>query len=177
MNQTTMKNMITQTGQSLYDASYDQTVLLVFLRHFGCIFCKEALIDISKKRKSMESKCIKVVLVHMATTEVAEDYFKTFNLGGVLHVSDPECRYYQEFGLLKATSSQLMGLKNWVRGFEVSVGKGIEVSIRNIGDAFQMPGVFVIKDGKIEESFIHKSPADRPDYERLIQCCLEDIKV
>jgi peroxiredoxin len=168
-----MQNMITQTGKSLYDVSYEQTVLLVFLRHFGCIFCKEALIDISKKRKSMENKCIKVVLVHMATEAVAEDYFKTFNLGGVLHVSDPECKFYQEFGLVKATSSQLMGLKNWVRGFEVSVGKGIEVSIRNIGDAFQMPGVFVVKEGKIEESFIHKSPADRPDYERLIQCCLE----
>ena len=168
-----MYKMVTQTGKSLHDVSCEQTVLLVFLRHFGCIFCKEALIDISKKRKSMESKCIRVVLVHMATIDVAEEYFKTFNLNGVLHISDPECQFYQEFGLLKATSSQLMGLKNWVRGFEVSVGKGIEVSIRNIGDAFQMPGVFVVREGKIEESYRHKSPADRPDYERLIKCCAE----
>ncbi len=172
-----MREMITNTGESLYDLSLRQSVLLVFLRHFGCIFCKEALIDISKKRKSFEIKCVNIVLVHMATEEVAEDYFKSFNLNGVTHVSDPECVFYQKFGLVKANSSQLMGLKNWVRGFEISIGKGIEVSMRNIGDAFQMPGVFVLKEGQIEESFIHKSPADRPDYEKLISCCIMNNQV
>ncbi len=172
-----LTNIITSTGESLFEISNDQTVLLVFLRHFGCIFCKEALIDISKKRKAFEGKCIRVVLVHMATDEVAEDYFKNFNLTGSTHISDPQCQLYQNFGLLKATSSQLMGLKNWVRGFEVSIGKGIEVSIRNIGDAFQMPGIFVIKGGCIQDSFIHKSPADRPDYERLVRCCISESLV
>lgn len=172
MRQNVLNEMITNTGESLYDITQKQSVLLVFLRHFGCIFCKEALIDISKKRKAFEGQCIKVILVHMATEEVADDYFKNFNLSGVTHISDPNCEYYQEFGLVKANTSQLMGLKNWVRGFEVSIGKGIEVSIRNVGDAFQMPGVFVIKEGQIIKSFVHKSPADRPDYEKLIQCCV-----
>jgi peroxiredoxin len=171
VNTETMKNMVTSEGTNLYEISKDKSVMLVFLRHFGCIFCKEALFDLSKKRKYFEQGGIQLVFVHMATAEVADDYFKTFKLDSTPHISDPETVYYQRFGLIKGNTSQLMGLKNWVRGFEVSVGKGIEVSIRQIGDAFQMPGVFVIKDGVIQESFIHKTPADRPDYEKLVACC------
>ncbi|MCB0645648.1 MAG: redoxin domain-containing protein [Saprospiraceae bacterium] len=166
-----LSSMLTNDGPSVLEYSQKSPVMLVFLRHFGCIFCKEALFDISKKRKSMEAKGVKIILVHMASEEVAEDYFKMFGLKGITHISDPACNFYNEFGLKKGNSSQLMGLKNWYRGFEVSVGKGIEVSIKQIGDTFQMPGVFVIKNGQVKEKYIHKTAADRPDYEKLVACC------
>ncbi len=38
------------------------------------------------------------------------------------------------------------------------------------GDGFQMPGVFLIKDGEVIKSFIHKTAADRPDYLVLAAC-------
>ena len=121
--------------------------------------------------QKLEEKGIKIVLVHMATEEVANEYLHMFALKGVAQISDPACYYYQKFGLKKGSSSQLMGLKNWYRGFEVSVGKGIEVSIKQIGDTFQMPGVFVIEKGVIKEKYEHKTAADRPDYEKLLSCC------
>lgn len=167
-----LNSMITVNNINILDASVNQPIMIIFLRHFGCIFCKEALFDIAKKRKAFEAKNLRIVFIHMAPREVAEDYFKTFGLKGIDHISDPDCALYQKFGLTKGTSSQLMGLKNWYRGFEVSVGKGIEVSIKQIGDAFQMPGVFVIKNGEIKQSFVHKTAADRPDYEKLISCCV-----
>jgi hypothetical protein len=43
-----------------------------------------------------------------------------------------------------------------------------------MGDGFQMPGVFVITDGAIRESFIHKIVSDQPDYEDLLQCCVDN---
>ncbi|MFZ1788055.1 MAG: SelL-related redox protein [Saprospiraceae bacterium] len=171
MDKQLLNSMVTVNDINVLDESYNKPIMLVFLRHFGCIFCKEALFDIAKKRKTLEAKDIRIVFVHMAPQEVAEDYFKTFGLKGIDHISDPDCALYLAFGLTKGTSSQLMGLKNWYRGFEVSVGKGIEVSIKQIGDAFQMPGVFVLKKGEIKQSFIHKTAADRPDYEKLIDCC------
>jgi len=166
-----LKALITKNGDNVYDLSIDSSVMLIFLRHFGCIFCKEALFDISKKRRALEERGVKIVFVHMAEAEVAEKYFLTFGLKDVNHISDPTCALYKEFGLTKGTTSQLLGLKNWVRGFEVSVGKGIEVSIRQIGDAFQMPGVFVIDNGRIKSKYIHSTAADKPDYEKLISCC------
>lgn len=171
IDKTLIASMYTNDGMSVAQYSEQSPVLLVFLRHFGCIFCKEALFDISKRRKSLEEKNVKIILVHMASPEVAEDYFKMFGLKGVSHISDQSCTLYNQFGLKKGSSSQLMGLKNWYRGFEVSVGKGIEVSIKQIGDTYQMPGVFVIRKGNIREKYIHKTAADRPDYEALVACC------
>jgi hypothetical protein len=31
-----------------------------------------------------------------------------------------------------------------------------------------MPGIFMLKDGIVKSQFIHKSVADRPDYQKLI---------
>jgi len=151
--------------------SHKGPVLLVFLRHFGCVFCKEALKDIAKKRSTWEQKGVNIVLVHMSDEDTATDFFNRFGLHGITSVSDPDCLLYARFGLTKGSMGQLFGLKNWIRGFEVSgTGKALP-SIKQIGDGFQMPGIFLLVDGEVEQSFIHKSAADRPDYDHLISCC------
>lgn len=161
----------TSKGRSLKEASSEQPVLLVFLRHFGCIFCREAMKDIGKKRDEWEQKNIKVVLVHMSENEIAEKYFKKYGIPNIEHISNPSCSLYASFGLTKGTASQLFGLKNWIRGFEVTVIKGTPLGLRQIGDGFQMPGVFLISKGEIMDSYIHASASDRPDYESIISCC------
>jgi hypothetical protein len=40
-----------------------------------------------------------------------------------------------------------------------------------LGDGFQMPGVFVIREGEVREHFIHRLASDRPDYAKLVECC------
>ena len=160
----------TNSGKTLGELSREKPVLLVFLRHFGCIFCREAMKDIAAKRKSFEEKNIHIVLVHMADNETAESYFKNYKLDGINYISDPECRYYAAFGLVKGSFNQLFGLKNWLRGIEVTV-KGTPVSLKQIGDGFQMPGIFMIRGGRVVDSYIHKSAADRPDYDNIISCC------
>lgn len=144
---------------------------MVFLRHFGCIYCKEAMNDIRKKREEWKGKNINVILVHMAEEGTAEKYFAEHGISGIEHVANPDCDLYAAFGLTKGTASQLFGLKNWIRGFEVTVIKGNLPGLRRIGDGFQMPGVFLISKGKIMDSYIHASASDRPDYDKLIECC------
>ena len=161
----------TNKGRSLDEASFEKPVLLVFLRHFGCIFCKEAMKDISRKKDVWEEKNINVVLVHMADNETAEKFFTKYGIPDIEHISNPSCDLYASFGLTKGTASQLFGLKNWIRGFEVTVIKGTPLGLRQIGDGFQMPGVFLISEGEIKDSYIHTSASDRPDYESIISCC------
>ena len=165
-----MENMITNTGESLASLSYKKPILLVFLRHFGCTFCREALADIAKRRASIEEMGTQIVFVHMANNEVAERYFNRYDLDGAIHIGDQECVYYREFGLLKGSFTQLFGLQSWIRGFQAGVldGQGIGPQL---GDGFQMPGVFMIIDGEVKEQFIHKLASDRPDYLQLVQCC------
>ena len=109
-------DMMTNVGLTVKEIAQEKPVLLVFLRHFGCIFCREALRDISAKRKEFESKGIEIVLVHMADNEIAEAYFNEYKLKGIKHVSDPECVQYAAFGLVKGSFSQLFGFKNFIRG-------------------------------------------------------------
>jgi hypothetical protein len=165
-----LEEMMVSNGQSLHQMSIEQPVLLVFLRHFGCTFCREALADISEQKAEIENSGTKVVFVHMTTGDVADRYFSRYNLEGAVHVSDPECRYYSAFGLTKGNLTQLFGLQTWIRGFSAGVVGGHGIGAQ-LGDGFQMPGLFVIQDGEVKSSFIHKLASDRPDYAGLVRCC------
>lgn len=161
--------MITNSGESVKGLSINQPVLLVFLRHFGCIFCREALVDLSEKREKIEANNIKLVFVHMVEPEIAYAYFRKYNLDNVTSVSDQDCHFYEHFGLVKGSFNQLFGLQNLIRGFEATM-KGAIIGIKQIGDGFQMPGIFLIENGRITNQFIHNSVSDKPDYDRLVSC-------
>lgn len=164
--------MILNTGGNLLDFTQNQATLLVFLRHFGCVFCKEAMRDLSNQRADIEKLGGEIVFVHMGSDEIADKYFTEFGLKGVKHISDPEKNYYQAFGLRKGSFTQLYGLSTWFRGFAPeNKDNKLEIS-KSLGDATQMPGIFHILSGKILESYIHKVASDKPDYLHLIECCL-----
>lgn len=164
------RRMQTNVGKNLYEHSMERPIMLVFLRHFGCTFCREALADISEKREVLESLGAKLVFVHMAESEIAERYFSRYNIPEAIHVSDPECNFYRAFGLMKGSFTQLFGLQTWIRGFQAGLMEGHGIGPQ-LGDGFQMPGVFVIQDGELKEAFIHKLASDRPDYEGLVKNC------
>jgi peroxiredoxin len=162
--------MTTQTGHNLLQMSDKKPVMLIFLRHFGCQFCRQAMDELSKKRKDLAKSGTELVFVHMAENEVAESYFEKYNLAGVKHISDPNCRYYAAFGLVKGSFTQLFGLQTWIRGFSNSSKYGNEMG-KHLGDSFQMPGAFMLFKGEVKDQHIHKSAADRPDYDKLQSCC------
>ena len=164
-------SVLTASGHTLNELSYERPVLLVFLRHFGCTFCREAMSDIKERKSEIQSRGVNIVMVHMASEEVATDYFKKYDIDDLDSISDPECALYQSFGLVKGNFKQLFGLRSWIRGFDAGVMQGHGVGPM-LGDGFQMPGVFLIKDGKVENSFVHKFASDRPDYQELLNCCV-----
>lgn len=175
MNQVLWSKMLTaNSGENLLSLAEEKPVLLVFLRFFGCSFCREAISDIAKRRKKLEGQGFRIVFVHMApSAEVAERFFKRYKLFPIDHILDPELQFYTAFGLGRAKPTQLLGLMNWIRGFQASVleGHGADPSMDNpeLGDGFQMPGVFVLYQGEVRRSFIHRFPYDRPDYEEICQ--------
>ncbi len=168
--QETMKLMKTSNGIDVLSLSQNQLILLIFLRHFGCVFCRKSLVDLSQKKDIFLQSSVIPVFVHMTDNETAEKYFTQYNLEESIHVSDPECAYYLAFGLVKGRFSQLFGLRNAIKGFEIA-SKGIYPTLTQVGDGTQMPGMFMIRNGLVQESFIHKFAADQPDYNQLISCC------
>ena len=165
-----LNTMKCNTGISITELSVNQPVMLIFLRHFGCTFCREGLHEVSKKRSEIEASGTKIIFVHMTDNKTAEKYFTEFKLPNVLHISDPECEFYLAFGLVKGNFSQLFGFQNWARAFDTGLIKGYGWA-NQIGDGFQMPGVFVIMGNEIKSSFVHKFASDQPNYMELSKCC------
>ncbi len=162
------------SGESLAQMAEQSPVMLVFLRHFGCSFCREAISDISQRRKRLEKQGVRIVFVHMSPKrETAERFFRKYKLFPIDHISDPEKQFYRAFGLGRGTPGQLFGLMNWIRGFEAGVveGHGFANQSEDFGDGFQMPGVFVLHKGEVLHSFVHRHAWDRPDYDAIVSCC------
>jgi peroxiredoxin len=150
-----------QSGQTLATLT-ERPLFLVFLRHFGCTFCREAVADLAEKRHTIEGKGVPLAFVHLGTEEKARWFFKPYDMLDVPRFSDPEGRLYQAFGLLRAELRQYLNSESilrmlgaWLRGHFVGFPAG---------DIERMPGAFLIDRGEIQKAFRHKLVSDRPDY-------------
>jgi len=159
----------TQKGDTLGDLSFRKPVYLVFLRHFGCTFCREAIGELRDKKAAIEASGMQIIFVHMGSSGEAEQYFNRYGYQDAMHISDPGCALYNTFRLKRGSFSQLFGLRSWIRGFEAGILKGYGVG-KLVGDGFRMPGVFVLYKGEIIKEYRHSHAADRPDYEALASC-------
>lgn len=77
--------------------------MFVFLCYFGCIFCREVLVDIFEKWEVLEFMGVKLVFVYMVEVEIVEWYFICYNIFNVIYISDLECKFYKVFGLMKGS--------------------------------------------------------------------------
>jgi peroxiredoxin len=153
----------TTDNRNLGEMNEEKPLMLIFLRHFGCPFCKESLIQLAEHRRDLEAKGIEIVLVYMIDGSTASAYLAEYGLSDLAQVSDPEEIFYKSFRLKKGSFLQLFGLKVWTRWVELAFRKKL-FNTSPAGNVSQMPGIFLIEDGKVVKQFVHKSVADTPDY-------------
>ncbi len=153
----------TTNGENIAELSNESPIMLVFLRHFGCPFCKDSLMSLNKYKQQLSEKGIKIVVVYMVDEAIAKPYLAQYDLDEELQVSDPEEIFYKSFKLKRGSFTQLFGLKVWIRWVELGVSKKL-FNTKPEGNVSQMPGIFLLKDGKIVEQYHYKSIADIPDY-------------
>ena len=161
-----LRTLIGNTGKSLLQLSQETRVLVVFLRHSGCTFCREALSDISANRLKIEAIGTKIALVHLSSEADIAPFVQKYHVADLPRFSDPDRQLYREFDLSAGSPAQLLGVKVWWHGMLAALhaGHGFGVSQESM---FQMPGTFLIENGKILRAFRHHSAADRPDYAAL----------
>lgn len=164
-----LKGTTTTTGQTLAEISDERPMLIVFLRHAGCTFCREAAFELAATREEIERRGTQIVLVHMTSIARGREFFTQYGLADLPQVSDPGRALYQAFDLHRGTFWQLLGPTVWWRGFKAGMLQGHGVG-KLEGDGTQMPGTFLVYRGKIVKAFRHKTAADRPDYEAMAVC-------
>ena len=164
----TLLSFTNLSGQSLEQLSSKKPTLVVFLRHAGCTFCREALADLQKNREQLERQGVQITLVHMGTEEQGQAFFTTYGLQDVPQFSDPNRQLYRYFDLKLGKFVQLFGPRVWWRGFFAAIVRGHGVG-KLQGNGFQMAGTFLLHHGKIIKGYPLKDAADRPDYCALAQ--------
>src|ERR1700721_4006878 len=84
-----LREFHTETGRSLLDLVDESPVLLIFLRHFSCAFCAQALDRVSQVRTQIEAKGVRPVFVHLGSPQRAKPYFDYYRLTDIERVSNP----------------------------------------------------------------------------------------
>jgi len=159
----------TEAGASLLELAEASPVLLVFLRHFGCSFCRKAISDVADLRAELEKRGVRPVFVHLGPPKLAKVYFEYYGLSEVERVNDPEAAVYRLPMFALGRKNPFLQALNpavwagWLKGaiFKHGIGK-IE------GDGHQMPGIFFLRGARIVRGFKYRTIADEPDYLKLV---------
>jgi peroxiredoxin len=165
----TLATIHTESGASLLGLVEASPVLLVFLRHFGCSFCRQAISDVAELKPELDKRGVRPVFVHLGTPERAKPFFDYYGIGDVERVSDPEARVYQLplFALPRMhpalTLLQPSVWMGWLKGAIFKHGIG---AIKE--DGHQMQGIFFLRGPKIVRQFRYKTIADEPNYLKLV---------
>ena len=109
---------------------------------------------------------VRLALVHMGDARAGEQFFESYGLAEAPRVSDPERTLYRAFQLRRGRLRQLFGLRVWRRAIATAL-RGHWLGWLQ-GDSFQMPGLFLIRNGRIVRTFRYETAADRPDYAEFV---------
>jgi hypothetical protein len=139
--------------------SHDPT-LLVFLRHYGCMFCREMVRDL-REISQRQADYPQVVFVCQGTLEEGQTFFAHHWPQARAIVDEPR-KFYTALGLRRATIGEMVGIQVWTCSFR-AMSKGNFIG-KPVGDPWIMPGVFLVQDGEIQWSHHFRHQGDHPDW-------------
>ena len=168
--QRAVKEIVSKNGWDLESLSHESPLLVVFLRHLNCIYCRESLAELKRLRRQIEAEGIRIAAVHMGTETQAKELLSFFDLLDIERFSDPERRLYNAFGLERTTIARMLGPASWVgmvrAGLKSRFLPGKKIS-GIVGDVLQMPGVFLLNKGSIVGDFKPERVDKSPQYLEL----------
>jgi hypothetical protein len=153
------------SGESLAEAGKDQTLAMVFLRHFGCTFTRQILRELQSLKEEADRNNARLVLVHMLEEGDESSYLEPRK--GIARIADPMCELYRAFGLGKGGFLELFG-PHVIFRMSVALIRGCGLG-HLAGDGLQMPGAFLFRDGEIISAQRAHDQSELPDLPRLFE--------
>ena len=151
---------------SLRDQLGAAPTLLVFLRHFGCPFCKETIAGL--RAASQASANYPAVLFFYQGSPTEGKAFLRRYWPEARAIADPEAVFYDGFGIARGGIMQMFhpavvpalvraGAKGFLGGGGDDGG----------GDTRRMPGLFLARGGEVLWSHLARHQADHPEFARI----------
>ncbi len=142
----------------------DRPLVLSFLRHSGCLFCREHVGDMKQNAD------LNVLFVTMDDPEDAQ-LFREEMESPHLFASDPNRVVYERYEVARGTMKQLFSLRMARRAIQAT-RKGYRQK-RPTADVRQLPGVFVIStEGEIMWHHEARNAADNPSVDEVRNAAL-----
>jgi peroxiredoxin len=160
-----LERVKSEKGHTLAELSSTAPTLVVFLRHLGCPWCREALADLSGLRVKINADGTQLAFIHMGDVEQGKKLFQRFGLDDAEQFGDPECVLYRAFGLQRVGASKFLTWRALTGGYRAFRSGHLIGQV--IGDPQRMPGVFLLHHGRIVRAFRHESPEQVPNYAEL----------
>jgi AhpC/TSA antioxidant enzyme len=144
---------------SLRDQLGERATLLVFLRHFGCAFCRETIADL---RAAAAAPGYPPVLFFFRGTPMEGRVFMRRYWPEVRAVADPELFFYEAFGVDRGGLLQMFGPGVLAAGLRAR-RKGFGNEERS-GDIYRMPGAFLVQGERVLWQHRYRHAGDHPDF-------------
>jgi hypothetical protein len=148
---------------TLGDQLSDGLTLLVFLRHFGCMFCRETVSDL-RTAADGNSDFPKVLFFSQASATEARAFMRRY-WPNTRVIADPQLELYDLFGIPRAGFLEAIGPKVLVARSRARK-KGL-TNGPNSGDIWRMPGIFAVEGERIVWAHEAEHAADHPDFSRI----------
>ena len=146
---------------SLYQ---DCPTLIFFVRHFGCIFCRERVASLTEALPLIESHGFKAIVIGNGTSYMAEAFVEELKLSVSVY-TDQEGQAYTLAGMQRSFGLNLSSVKHAWRSFKSGHRQG-----KTAGNVWQQGGVLVVKPGGvILEQKADQTAGDYIDIDALVK--------
>jgi peroxiredoxin len=154
----------------LLDLCKDRSVVLVFLRHFGCVHCNDTAAHLRDRLDEVHSEGAELVFIGNGSADQAAAFARD-RVPGCPVYTDPSLTTYQALGMTRSVRATL-GLRSVLAGARATLQGHRQASLQ--GDPWQQGGMFVVaRGGKVVYSQLNRSAADRPDLDAALQIARE----
>ena len=130
----------------------ENPLILVFLRHFGCIFCREQIAELRPFKNE------NIVLVSMGRVQEAAEFKHKMEIPQAM-ISDPNKLLYEAFGLRKGSFGQVLNPTLARKSIRLMKNGHKQGALKH--DPWMMAGVFRIEqDGEVSYSHFASDISD-----------------
>ncbi len=132
--------------------------LLVFLRHYGCLFYRQLAADVLAAAREIDG-FPDPVFVYQGSTEEGSMFFG--DDPDIRAVADPNGGLYVAFGVAHGGAREMFGAASWRCGLR-AVSEGHFIN-RKVGDPWTLPTLVLVHDGRICWRHDGRHAGDHPD--------------
>jgi peroxiredoxin len=145
----------------LGDLWRDRPAVLVFLRHYGCTFCRANVVSFSRDREKFETAGVRLAAIGHGTPDQAA-WFRRKQKVKIALLVDPGRMSYEAAGAKLGVFSEILGARVLARGVKRAIKSGVRPG-RVRGEAAQLGGVLVVApDGSVRYAYLSDDASDNP---------------